>query len=489
MTDAEEESLLKWILSLDQRGACPQPCHIQVMADILLAKRGFSTPQHVGVNWASKFIDRHPEIKSCFSQSYSYQRAKCEDPKIIKEWFNRVQIVVMQNGIAFEDIYNFDETGYAMGLVATAKVVTRAGMVGRPQLLQPGNCEWVTSIECVSSTGYVLPPCIIFKGKVHIEGWYEDGALPDDWRIEVSENGWTTDAIGLHWLKHIFIPATETQTIGRYHLLVLDGHGSHLTPDFDDLCSANNIIPICMPANSSHLLQPLDVACFSPLKHAYHQLVEDKTRLGFNHIDKFDFLEAYPCARNEAFKPETVHSGFSVTGLVPYDPERVLSQLSIHLATPMPPPSQSTNSLPKTPHNLRQLNKQASTIKKLLRDSTNDSSSSTGDALNQLIKGCELAMSNAVLLAKENSDLRAAHDKAQLKRKRSRRQIARAEGLSVQEARALRQGENRQSEVQEGVDDMVASSTVERAPRAPPRCGNCQTVGHRRNHCPNRDST
>ena len=37
----------------------------------------------------------------------------------------------MQHGIAFEDIYSFDETGYAMGLVATAKVATRAKITDR----------------------------------------------------------------------------------------------------------------------------------------------------------------------------------------------------------------------------------------------------------------------------------------------------------------------------------------------------------------------
>jgi hypothetical protein len=40
-----------------------------------------------------------------------------------------------------------------MGLVATAKVVTRAEMVGRPHLVKPGNREWVTSIECINATG------------------------------------------------------------------------------------------------------------------------------------------------------------------------------------------------------------------------------------------------------------------------------------------------------------------------------------------------
>ena len=55
---------------------------------------------------------------------------KCRDLKTIREWFNSLQVTIMQHNIAPEDIYNFDEIGYAMGLVATAKVVTRAEITG-----------------------------------------------------------------------------------------------------------------------------------------------------------------------------------------------------------------------------------------------------------------------------------------------------------------------------------------------------------------------
>jgi hypothetical protein len=71
-------------------------------------------------------------------------------------------------------------------------------------------------------------------------GWYQDDALPFDWRIEVSENGWTTDEIGLRWLRKVFIPATTSRTIGRYRLLIIDSHGSHLTPAFDKACKDND---------------------------------------------------------------------------------------------------------------------------------------------------------------------------------------------------------------------------------------------------------
>jgi hypothetical protein len=44
-------------------------------------------------------------------------------------------------------------------------------------------------IKCINTTGWVLPSYIIFKGKVYIKGWYQDHALPPNWRIEVSQNG------------------------------------------------------------------------------------------------------------------------------------------------------------------------------------------------------------------------------------------------------------------------------------------------------------
>ena len=60
-------------------------------------------------------------------------------------------------------------------------------------------------------------------------------------------------------------------------------------------------------------------------------------RVGVNHIDKSDFLTAYLTARTEALTSNTVRSGFAATGLVPYDPERVLLKLNTQLRTPTPP--------------------------------------------------------------------------------------------------------------------------------------------------------
>lgn len=77
----------------------------------------------------------------------------------------------------------------------------------------------------------------------------------------------------------------------------------------------------------------------------------------------FDFLEAYPSAHAGTFKADIIRNSFAAAVLLPFNPERALEQLNIQLKTPTPPGSSSANSDPKTPHNIKQLEKQASTIK------------------------------------------------------------------------------------------------------------------------------
>lgn len=97
--------------------------------------RGITPVLSVGENWVIKFIKRHPELSSQFSRRYNCERATCEDPKVIREWFNLVQKTILQYNIDPDDVYKFDETGFAIGLTATAKIVIRAEYYGRRLLL------------------------------------------------------------------------------------------------------------------------------------------------------------------------------------------------------------------------------------------------------------------------------------------------------------------------------------------------------------------
>ena len=143
LTPYEESALVQYILDLDSRGFPPRPQSVQEMADLLLSERGESP---VGKNQTTNFIKRRIEIKAKFGRKYDYKRAKCEDPKIIQEWFSLVRNVVAKYGILEQDIYNFDEAGFAMGVIATAKVVTSLEAKSRLKTTQLGNREWVLII-------------------------------------------------------------------------------------------------------------------------------------------------------------------------------------------------------------------------------------------------------------------------------------------------------------------------------------------------------
>lgn len=478
LTPNEEEALVQWILSMDRRGMPPHQAIVKQMAALFLAERAPTQP--IGSSWVTRFVNRHDTIKSKYNRKYDYQRAKCEDPELIQAWFQRVQQTIAEYGILKEDTYNFDETGFQMGVITTAKVVTGSDRAGRPRTIQPGNREWVTVIETIGACGSLIPPLVIFEAVMHQKAWYN--LIPHNWSIGVSENGWTTNEIGMYWLEHVFQKYTKDRTIGRYRLLILDGHGSHVTPEFDQYCLNHSIIVLCMPPHSSHLLQPLDVGCFAVLKRSYGSLVEQKMGLGVNHIDKLEFLPLYQQARAQALSESNIKSSFRATGLMPLNPDAVLSLLPAQYQTPSP--TLSTQQLPssqtwtaKTPHNILELQKQTRHIKRHLKQRTQSPPTPTERALDQLVKGCEIAIHNAKILTSQNQHLLAENQRQKRKRAQKRSYIARGGVLSGVEAQSLidiaREAQN------------VPTEDVprERRQRAPPRCSLCGSLLHKANKC------
>ncbi|KAH8622947.1 hypothetical protein IG631_22103 [Alternaria alternata] len=99
-----------------------------------------------------------------------------------------------------------------------------------------------------------------------------------------------------------------------------------------------------MPAHTSHLLQPLNIGCFSPLKRAYSHEIQELARQGVYHINKIDFLTAYTRIQPTVLTQQNIQAGFQATGLIPPYPERVLSSLTV-VRTPSPPETTADNNV------------------------------------------------------------------------------------------------------------------------------------------------
>jgi hypothetical protein len=68
------------------------------------------------------------------------------------------------------------------------------------------------------------------------------------------------------------------------HMLIFDGHGSHITLEAIEQAQAFGLDMVTLPSHTSHALQPLDITCFKPFKTAFRK-EKDTTMVNRNYID------------------------------------------------------------------------------------------------------------------------------------------------------------------------------------------------------------
>jgi hypothetical protein len=472
LSKIEEDVLLRDILKLDAQGLSPTISLVREMADIICRAKGVPG---VGVKWANNFVKRTPALTTKLGRAYECQRKLCEDPEIIRGWFELVKNTINKYGILPEDTYNFDEAGFQMGQISASRVVTDADRLGRPKQVKPTNTEWVTLIQGACADGSTVPPFLVLKGKEFNHAWFYQG-LPSTWTFTVSQNGWTTDQIGLQWIQH-FEKHTRQKTVGSKRLLILDNHGSHTTPEFRTFCKDNSIVLLWMPPHSSHLLQPLDVGCFSPLKTAFSKQNQDLIKNHVFHVTKVDFIAAFKQAFLTSFTQANVEAGFRGSGLHPFDLEAVLFHLDPVPRSPSLPLSQESW-YTKTPSNTQEVEKQATLIKKRLERHQSSSPTPIVEALGQLAKGAQIMAASAALMQSQVTALQQANEAMHERRKRKRKAIQSDHALSVAEGQALVV----QTYVEAGIREEML-----RPKKRMSKCSRCGEQGYTIRTCRNRE--
>ena len=88
-----------------------------------------------------------------------------------------------------------------------------------------------------------------------------------------------------------------------------------------------------MPLYLLHLLQLLNVACFSLLKRVYSDEISALARSRIYYINKETFLLAFKVTFSKVFTAENVCAGFRGAGLVLHNLEVMLLKLNMRLRT------------------------------------------------------------------------------------------------------------------------------------------------------------
>ena len=128
--------------------------------------------------------------------------------------------------------------------------------------LQQGKTH--TVLTCVSASGYALPPFMIYPRRITDN--LKVGALPST-SFHHSDSGWVNAELLLKWFESFVRMIPPFRPV----LLILDGHASHIIVDVVELAWKNDIHMLWLPANTTHILQSLDVEAFKSLKNYYYK--------------------------------------------------------------------------------------------------------------------------------------------------------------------------------------------------------------------------
>jgi hypothetical protein len=267
-------------------------------------------------------------------------------------------------------------------------------------------------------------------------------------------------------------------------LLMLNGHKSHVSGDFELYCKKHNIITLYMPAHSSHIFQPLDVACFGPLKQVYGKMVEKMMRRLLTHIAKEDFLPFFKNTFVEVFIHKNIQSGFRGAGIVPFDPESVVSKLDVRLRTPTPPGSSEMDAalwVSKMPSNPTEAHSQSIFLKKRVFEYQDSSPTSILAAIDHFAKGTKMIMHKLALVETECAELREANKILSRRRRTKKTRLQDGKLLNFQKGQDLRDLKDVAAQIQQ--EERQNGSRARRVETRPRRCGICNGTGHNARTC------
>ena len=266
-----------------------------------------------------------------------------EESEIIK-WFHEYRRTLKALNIRSKrNIVNFDEAGFRIGCMASQEILV-PDEIKEFYVASPENRKSLTMIEVVNAAGdYPIPPFVILPGHEIMASWYPED-LPEGTRIVPSETGFTSDDIAMEWLRH-FIEHSGAEGESDWKLLLMDNHGSHMTPEFQLLANEHHIRPFPFIPHMTHFMQPLDVVIFKQYKHYHQKAIQEAISESYVEYSIVQFLRDLTKIRNNTFKESTIRHAFEAPGMWPINASKCIEKMKTF--TPDPPEIQATE-LPST---------------------------------------------------------------------------------------------------------------------------------------------
>ena len=325
LTEVEELALVQWCFSMQKVALCVTLNMLKFTIKSILQNSPRKHPFREGVpgdKWWALFKQRHPEICLRYADGLEVRRALGFTRKTTSAFYNLLQQVYSSQEYHPSHIWNSDETGVSAGDGnSTIKVVAKKGSRA-VRFTCADNKEWMSIMTCVNTAGFHIPNLYIFKRKTKPQINYIKNCEASA-AMTFQENGYMTSEIFLEWLGHFKNNIPGGMSKENKHLLILDGHASHVTNEAIKFGRENGLEILTLPSHCSHELQPLDVAIFHPFKLNLAlermNMMRNNPKWAQGATMKSVLAEMSSKALAKALKPKNVKSGFATTGIYPLD--------------------------------------------------------------------------------------------------------------------------------------------------------------------------
>lgn len=331
LTDAEEQVLVNYVTNGVKRA---QPVTknnlLDAVKDILQdeERMGIARKQPPSFSgepkrkWWSLFLQRHPTLTFRTPESLTSAR-KNISVAVIKQWFHSTHDYLKEVDASdvLEDparVFNIDETGFCLS-PSVGKVLAPRG---EKNVFEERSLHLKTNITvlgCVCANGSIPPPMIIYPRKRINPTMAEK--FPSDYNFTVgkSEKGYITYETLYEYLCNDFNDWLTEQHVQRPVIVYTDWHETRNNYFLAKTLNELNIILYGLPPNTTHFMQPLDVAVFGPLKKGWARSAREWENANNESVTQVTFAQAFMPAYHKYLSAENIKSGFAKCGLLPFN--------------------------------------------------------------------------------------------------------------------------------------------------------------------------
>ncbi len=315
LNEEEEEEVVWWLEGCAEIGYAKTVREVRGVVGAIVASKNNLESVVVSHGWWDRFRSRHPRLTLRTGEGLAYRRAVGTNRIVIDKYFDLLEEVLKVNDLTGRPhlIFNADETGLPLQHRPGKRVAVRRQK--HVNVINSGNKSQVTVLACASATGYALPPMVVFQRK-NLTTQLTSEEVPGT-IYGLSSSGWMDGDLFQEWFRRHFLQFTPS---ARPLLLLLDGHSSHYNLEFIREASSQGVIVFCLPPNTTHVCQPLDVTTFHSLKAFWdHECDEFMSANPGKIVTLYQFSSLFSATWAKAMVPKTIASGFKAAGVFPLD--------------------------------------------------------------------------------------------------------------------------------------------------------------------------